>query len=272
MSLAEAVEKAASHLESGGVEGEPLVEEIPVEGEETQEGEETSEEKEESQKDDELDEAGLAEAKRLYKALQNPQTANQVVAAMAAQLGFLGPKAPETLKEEAKAKKEITAILKEGLGEEYSFLADRLGKSIDAIFQQEKEEQAVKEQANLQKQVEKESLNALDKLASKTKGESRKVEAKMAELSAKILPGPGMSADEYMEVLYTQATAGRTVQRVKANLNDKIRRNANDVSTRLRSAGGNRDEGVGFDPNKKYSLKESVQLAAKQMELNSKRK
>lgn len=271
MSLAEAVEKAASHLESGGVEGETPIEEV-VEGEEPVEGDEHLSEEEDPAEDDELNEAGLAEAKRLYKALQNPQTANQVVAAMAAQLGLLGPKEPQTPKEEAKAKKEITTILKEGLGEEYSFLADRLGKSIDAIFQQEKEEQAVKEQVTLRQQVEKESLNALDKLASKTKGESRKVEAKMADLSAKILPGPGMSADEYMEILYTQATAGRTVQRVKANLNDKIRRNANDVSTRLRSAGGNRDEGVGFDPNKKYSLKESVQLAAKQLEINSKRK
>ena len=72
----------------------------------------------------------------------------------------------------------------------------------------------------------------------------------------------------YLNILYTVATAGKQTGIVKSQLNDKIRRNANDVTNRLRSGGSVKDE-VGFDPNKKYSLKQSVALAARQLELNN---
>ena len=92
----------------------------------------------------------------------------------------------------------------------------------------------------------------------------------MVELSQKMLPGPGMTIKEYLHNLYALASNGRVINVVKKQVDDKIRRNANDVAGRLRTGGGNRREDT-FDPNKKYSLKESVAIAAKQLESANKK-
>lgn len=270
--LRESIEKAANKLESGLTEKEASEEVLP-EGEEveTLEGKEEVEEVEEGEAD--LDEPSLEEAKKLYKALKDPKTANQVVGALAAQLGLLSgqPKAAETPKEEAKAKKAVKDILKSALGDEYSFLSDKLGNALDEVFSQQAEEQALKDEIALKSQTEKQTVEAFDKLAVQTKNESRKFEKQMADLSAKILPGPGMTVEEYIKVLYTQVTAGRKVAIVKSEINDKIRRNANDVTGRLHTAGGKTGNEGKFDPTKSYTLKESVALAQKQLEQSNRK-
>lgn len=272
-SLTEAVEKAANQLESGIVEGEdkPTVEETPVEGEETLESDEEPLE-EGVINDEDLDELSLKEAKTLYKALKDPKTASTVVSALAMQLGLLaGPKAVETPKEEVKAKKDILSIFKESLGKEFDFLAPKIAAAVDEVMQQQNEERQLEIQQTNNARIASETSTAMNAIAKRTNGESRKLEPKMVELSSKILPSPGMKVEEYIEVLYTLASSGKQSGIIKTQLNDKIRRNANDVTARIRSAGGNREE-TGIDPNKKYSLKESVALAVKMQEQKQNRK
>ena len=266
MSLAESVLAAANHLENGGQEGDTVVEdqEVPVEGIEEETPVEDAEEEETT---DELDEASLEEAKKLYKALKDPNQATAVVSALAGQMGLLR-NPPETKAEVKEAKKDVKEILKLAVGTEYAFLSDRIGNALDQIFDQERNERQAEIQQLSNAQVERDSLAAMNALRTETKGESQKFEAKMIEISKKILPSPGMSIKEYLNILYTVATAGKQTGIVKSQLNDKIRRNANDVTSRLRSGGSVKDE-VGFDPNKKYSLKQSVALAARQLELNN---
>ena len=105
MSLAESVLAAANHLENGGQEGYTVVEdqEVPVEGIEEETPVEDAEEEETT---DELDEASLEEAKRLYKALKDPNQATAVVSALAGQMGLLR-NPPETKAEVKEAKKDV---------------------------------------------------------------------------------------------------------------------------------------------------------------------
>lgn len=263
MSLAENVLAAANHLEAGGSETDVVVEDAPVEQEEETSAEDEPEETDPAEED--LDEESLKEAKKLYKALKDPTQTVNVVTALAGQLGLLGKNAPETKQEVKEAKKDVKTILKEALGKEYEFLSDRIGTALDTIFEQERSEAEQRINTLSNSQIERDSLAAMQELARETKGESTKVEAQMVELSKKLLPGHGMTIKEYLKILYTQVTAGKQVGIVKKQVDDKIRRNANDVSSRLRSGGGNREDKI-FDPNKKYSLKESVAIAAKQLE------
>jgi hypothetical protein len=212
----------------------------------------------------------LAEAKRVYKLLQNPTTAKTLIRELARAEGLLGeeaPNAPTTTKEVAAAKKSIEAILKESLGDKYNFLIPDLSKALDQIFANEREihQNSV---AQLQAQnVQRETTDVLATLARETKGESRKVESRMLELMNKFQIGPGVSIDEYIRGLYAQATSARSTQTATNKLTDKIRRNASDATSRLHSTGSGASERsapVQTDPNKKMSVKDAVNFALQQ--------
>jgi hypothetical protein len=271
MSLADSVLAAANHLEAGGTENDEVLDET---AEETPTEETSDDENEESPDEEVLDEASLKEAKDLYKALKDPTKALSVVSSLAGQLGLLqGQKqAPETKTEIKEAKKDIKEIFKQALGTEYSFLSDRLGNAIDQVFEQERADRQAEIATLSNQQIQRDSLAAMNALATRTKGESVKFEKQMVEMAKKILPAPGVTITEYLDLLYTSVTAGKTTSQVKRDVNDKIRRNANDVTGRLRSGGSAEKDNVGFDPNKKYSLKESVALAAKQISLQGQKK
>ena len=263
-SLADKVLAAANHLEAGGAETDAVVEDAPVVEDTPDTDDEPS--GDDPAEEDELDELSLAEAKKLYKALKDPTQTVNVVTALAGQLGLLsGKEAPVTKTEVKEAKKDVKAILKDALGSEYSFLSDRIGNALDQIFEQERENQQQKINNLSDLQVERDSLAEMSALSRETKGESTKVEAQMVELAKKLLPGPGMTIKEYLHILYNQVTAGKQVGTIKRQVDDKIRRNANDVTSRLRTGGGHRDSGS-FDPNKKYNLRESVSIAVKTLE------
>jgi len=271
MGLKESVMAAADHLEAGGSEGDVVIED-PIE-EKVEESTEEGEEVVDAADDDEMDEDSLKEAKKLYKSLKDPSTALSVVSSLAGQMGLLqGRDKPETKAEVVEAKKDIKAVLKKALGDEYSFLSERIGNALDEIFQQERSEQLKAVESLTNQQVERDALVAMNNLADRTKGDSRKYEAKMTELAKEMLPAPGMTMTKYLDMLYTLASAGKGAQQVKQSINDKIRRNANDVHGRVRSGGSGNKDNVGFDPNKKYSLKDSIAIAAKQIEASTNRK
>jgi hypothetical protein len=117
----------------------------------------------------------------------------------------------------------------------------------------------------------------LSKLAKETKGESRKLESQMLELMNEFQIGPGVSIEKYLRGLYAQASSARNATTSRNQQNDRIRRNANDATSRLQSSSGaepnNRGERpAGVDPNKRMSVKEAVQFAASQQERQSTRK
>ncbi len=254
---AELKQKAAAQPQAGAEEAAEEVQTEEITEESTEE--ETSEETPEA---DDLSETELVESKNLYKALKNPQTAAAVVAALAQQAGLL-PKAgdaPLTKREEAAAKRETIDIVKDALGPEYSFLADKLGKIFDEVVQQTEKKSEERFAEIQQSNVEREVVASYEALAKETKGESKKFETRMAQLSEEI-PIGNMNVKTYMQRLYTLASNERKSSPQKVA--DQIRRNASDAPARLRSTAVplNETDGPG---DKKRSLDESIAWAVSQ--------
>jgi hypothetical protein len=237
---------------------------VEEEQEEEHESDEEGQESDVSQ-EDELDDVSKDEALRLYKALKDPKAGPAVLAALAQQAGLLGKNLPETKQEVATAKKAVKEILKDSLPENMKFLADQLGPAIEAVFEEKMQEQDEKFQQLEIQRVEGQVVAAYERLSKETKGESKRLEARMAEIATQISPAPELSVDQYIRFLYQIASNGKGTQvsntRVVA---DRIRRNANDLPSRLRTTTGSSDD-KDWIPKKPIGLKGAVNLALEQL-------
>lgn len=234
----------------------------------TEEGEtEDSEESGETGEAD-LDDAGLEQAKLLYKSLLGPQR-DSIIAALAQEAGLLrAPKAGETKAEEkkevARETKAVQAILKEHLSE-YPALADKLSGAIEEVVSQVRGEMTDKFESQQAQQIARDTDNALSKLRAKTKGDSDRFESKMAELANQLIKSDDVSIDTYVNQLYTIASAGSS-KRTNANqIADKIRRNASNVSERTKGTVSNNRGEVKTTPAKK-GLDAAVKFAYERLE------
>jgi hypothetical protein len=260
--LDKAISDAADKIQNGEKETTEEKPEVTLEAE--AEGGETEEDASgdtsEESTEDELSDSQKDESFRLYKALRDPSTSGPIIAALAQQIGLFKPGATETRAEERAAAKDVKTILGEALGE-YKFLADKLGPAIETILAQERETQEVKFHEIQQNRVEAEVVTAYDRLSRDTKGESRKLEARMATLSEE-MPIGTMSVETYIKRLYAVASGekSRTPTKVVA---DKIRRNANDASSRLQSTRGAEPERQ--VPKGKMNINQAVSWALGEM-------
>ena len=112
-----------------------------------------------------------------------------------------------------------------------------------------------------QANIEREVVSAYERLATETKGESKKFESRMAQLSEEI-PIGNMNVKTYMQRLYAVASQERKSSPQKVA--DQIRKNANDVPARLKTTSVQEMDGVEI-PNKKMNINEAVNWAAGQL-------
>jgi hypothetical protein len=261
--LDKAIAAAAEKIKSGKTDDEVVEKKVEKKSDKVEEEKPEVEleieapEGEEAEEEEDFSESEADESKRLYKALKDPKTAGPIIAALAQQAGILTGKQPETKAEEKKATRDVKAILSEALGE-YKFLADKLGPAIESILQQERESNEVKFAEQAQHRIEGEVVSATDKLSRETKGESRKLEAKMNELSQEIPIGT-MSVETYVRRLYTIAAADK-VKTAPKQISDRIRRNANDATARIQGTRG-QDMPVGTIPKGKMNINQAVNWA-----------
>lgn len=248
-----------------------VTEEEPVTTEENEEAETTEEPLADG--DDGLNEDQIKEARRLYRALNDPEAGPALVAALAQRNGLLNQPL-ETKKDVAVAKKDIQAIFKEELGENYGFLADRLGKAVDKALDTVRAEQNEQVQElqvqNLTREVES-SLSKLakDKGLARNSNEFKTLETQMARLMDEYPIGQSGNVDKYIRDMHALATTGKVKASVEKGTADKIRRNANNVADRLQrtSAEPSID---GLPGGKKIGLKGAVDWAVQQLEKQKK--
>lgn len=242
-------------------EKKPVKVESPLE-DEIEDSPEDDEEDSEEPTEDELDEQSLLEAKQLYKALRNPEQARGLVSDLANRLGM--PLAQLTTKTEVKeAKKDITARLKEALGEELGFLADKIGPIFDqALVEERSNVETVSRTIEVQ-QLTRESESVLGKLAKETNGLSRKYEAKMVQLMDKFPSSPDTGTEEYIRGIAAIAMGSKLQQVASNKITNKIIRNSKDAPGRLATKGsGSQDppESVKM-PDKKLGARGAVMFA-----------
>jgi len=257
--LDKAIGEAADQLlkEAGGESAEKAEKtegEVEVEVEPEEDSDEVS-----SDDEPDFNEAELDESKKLYRALRDPNTAGAMVAALAQHMGLtLAP--PQTRAEVKEAKKSIMEVVSESLGEQYKFLAPTLGKAIESALEVQREEHQTELQEIRQTQVEREVVSAYNRLARETKGESKRLEARMATLSEEV-PIGNMTVDTYINRLFSIASSEGQKTSAK-QVADKIRRNAGDAPSRLRGTPAGTEPRI---PTRKMGLSESVNYALKEL-------
>jgi len=234
---------------------------------ENEDAEDTDEE-ESPEAESDLTDDEVKEARDLYKALKNPETSKAVIAALAERTGL---NKSETPKEVKAAKKGIQKIIEDALGDDFKFLADKLGPAITEVLNEEKEERNAQFQRIEAQKIEQEVVSVFEQLAKRTNGDSKKLESRMMKIAEEILPGPNTTVKSYVNQLYTLATAGKSDVSNPKKVIDTIKKNANDTSGRLRAAaGGNADNKVD-KPVGRMSLDESVKWALERSSGGNKR-
>ena len=201
------------------------------------------------------------EAKTLYKLLKDKSTQKSTLQLLAQRAGLLEAETPAEVKQ---AKKDLKALVKEKLGPEYEFLSGKLGEVMEAVLENERTDINERLNASTQKEVERETSTALERLARETKGESKKLEDRMIQLMDRIKPSDNLSVYEYLKDLYTLASSGKSTARAANQIADKIRRNAGNAAERLHSKGSG-TEGKSQGPEKR-GLRASIEYAVRQME------
>lgn len=235
---------------------------------ETPEGETTDE-----VTDDEvetLSEEELKEAKALYGLLKNKDTQVRAVTQLAERAGILN-RPLETQKQVTTATKDLKSLVKEKLGPEMAFLADKLGDVLETVLEQERAQNKTTIDELSSKNVERETSDALEKLNRETKGDSFKHEQKMLALMDKINPSPGTSVYEYLNMLYKIASSDKAAATARSQMSDRIRKNAKDAPGRLAStsSGGTPKGDTPIVPAKK-GIGGAVEAALAQLEKGSK--
>lgn len=198
---------------------------IPVVEEEVEE--ETGEEAEEREA-----------ATRLYAALKNPKTAKAVIQSLAAEAGLLNTPA-----EKKEAKSTILDILSDSLGDEYKFLAPKLGPAIEKILGDQEKRIGDRFQEAQMREVERETNFAVQQFSGEFKDFSLHQPA-IIKLMEKYTPGNGVTQREYLTDLYHLAKTQATNNKSTEKKSEKIEKSRNDIPGQLsgKSVGGSDKE------------------------------
>jgi hypothetical protein len=203
-----------------------IAEETPVEEVKEAVKEEKVEEVQEGEKEEvEEDDEETAKALELYKELQGPN-AVAIIERLARQAKLIGTEQNLDKKEQKKA---VVDVLKEELGDEYGYLAEKFGKAIERILNQELSDVTRKVAATEDRRRKQEADSALDKFY-KDNPDVKKHEKKIFDLMHKLPQGPDIDTYEYLTMLYSLATNGRTASSSVRSAVDKMKKNATDAN------------------------------------------
>lgn len=219
--------------------------------------------------DEELDEQQLKEARNLYKTLRSGNDqARGLIADLANRMGL--PLAQVTTKTEVKeVKKAITDRLKEALGTELGFLAEKIGPVLEQAIAEERQGVAEIQNTLEVQQLTRESETTLNKLAKETNGLSRKYEAKMVQLMDRFPASTDISTEEYIRGIAQIAMGDKLVQRATNKAVQTMVRNSKNAPERLAGKGtGVQEETARAVPDKKLGIKGAVAFALGQLSDN----
>jgi hypothetical protein len=216
-------------------------------------------------------ETEIANALQLFDALNDPNRAGAVIKYLADQAGITkgGDNQPATKAEARQAEQTIIDVLKENLGEEFGFLADKLGPAIEKIVNKSLEQSQADIRSQLQaaeqEKLQGQSVNAINKLSNDffgaDKGMPEEVANLMSSLMDKMPPTPDMDIKEYTDLIFHTAVGKLGLTKAKAPVAAaRVQQNRNDAASRLaseRTVPGQPE----VDKNKVMSRKEAIRAA-----------
>ena len=158
----------------------------------------------------------IAQAMQIYQALNNPNTAPAAVEFLAKQLGFSlssvqQPSAPSPREKEAEL--GIKEMIAKELGDDYAFLAPKLGGAIENVINRALGPMQEQMQRT---QVTNEFDRAMADLNTETKGDFGKHENEIVKVLQRLRPADGVSTKEFLRDAYNLARAGKPSSSSKA--------------------------------------------------------
>ena len=212
----------------------------------------------------------LAEqGKQLLLALQDPAKAPIVIKFLAEQAGYSKLPVPETKKEAKEIKNDILDELKEGLGEEFSIIAERLAPAIEKILAKKLEESQADIRADLQAQesekLRDQSARAIEKLTTGFFGEGEdlpdNVNQEMGKYMDRTPPTSDMSPKDYLDDAFHYAIGKLGIAKPDKDKEAKISKNRTDAASRLSSERAPAERGIKQDNSKPMSRQDAIRAA-----------
>jgi hypothetical protein len=262
-SLSDAIDKAEKDTPLGDSDAKT------VDTPEAKSEKESQEDKEDTAKAGDFTAEELANAKQLYKALNNSETAPQVIRFLADQIGYKGTPAEKIPEKVAEAKDDIMGVLKESLGPQFDFLAEKFAPAIAKIVDNKFEEHVKDIRARLDSSEEEklavESDMAMKNLAKDYFNKDElpdDIINEMNKLMDRVSPSANMTATDYVNDIFYSVAGRRGLKKGDFSIQDKVKRNRLDASSRLASDGGSPEKGV---VSIKMNLRDAVEKAAEEL-------
>lgn len=180
------------------------------------------------------------QGRELVKALKDPQKAGKIIDFLATQNGYTKGK---TEKQLDKAQESVLDDLKEALGEEFSFLADKLAPAIEKSLARkiEQSQADIRQQllAQEQERLTSQSAGIFEKLGNAYFGPDKPIpddiSSEMSKLMDRRQPHPDESLKEYIEDIFYSVIGRRGLVKFDATKEKRITNNRNDAHSRLAS-------------------------------------
>lgn len=245
-----------------------------VDNKDDKETKDVKEEKEEEEKEDEIVEEDAEKALQLYNALKDPAAAKSIIAAMAVAAGFKLDEV-ENKKEEKVVIKTIKERVAEEFGEEYKFLADKVGNVLEKIIPQLVAEDTKEIKSKLENREKNETRttveNALNTVFDSYTNVDKNVEKKVYDLVDEMPVKPGTDPVKYFERLTKIAADELGIKLNKKdsktiNQDERRERNRNDVRSKLNDKGDVSDKDIAKTPPGDMSISDAIRLGMKQAE------
>lgn len=241
-------------VETEETETENEEESSETESSEESEGEEKPKKAKAAKEEDVDDEDEVSsQDKNLLALLKNPRTAPILIKALAEQHGFvLGETSTK------KIEKTIKDEMKEALGDEWAFLAEKIGPVIEKRVRQAEE----KVEAELGSTETKQTRKAFDRAETKFFNDNpnaKLLRKKMSNLAVKYPPPEDVDPEEYFTDLYTLAAGRKTsiTDAIEKKRQKRIRDNQDQDDLDTRSSPKAKSSA------KRMSLEDSIANAAK---------
>lgn len=223
----------------------------------------------EEPKKDELSALEQEQATQLFRALKNPETAPRVIEIMAKEAGF---EKITTKKEAAEVKDDVLDALKESLGTDFDFLADKLAPAIKKIVDSKLAENTKDIRERLSQEDENKLANIADKKQTTIAREYFDAEVlpdnildEMSKMMDKVNPSKDMSVEEYVENIFYAVAGKLHLTPTTKSSTEKANKNRSDAPSRLASSGTKQPVAMAIS-SKKMGLDEAVRSAVESME------
>lgn len=212
----------------------------------------------------------------LVRALKDPQQAVVVIDYLAKQAGYTKSEIKKTPTNEVK--EDLTAILKEELGDEFAFLATRIGKGLDRYLKDnikvdDSRTQSLEARIEIaeKREIESEISKTHSSLAQEFFGADDMPENVIQEMNRAMdkfpASDPNQAPAEYYKDIFTFVSGKLNLQKRSGGRADRVTQNRADAPARNLSA---TNRGITAEPNgskaRKMGLKDAVQLAMEQVE------